>query len=280
VRELLAGLVAQGGQALARARAFEETTAAATALQTSLLPSVLAQRSGLALAVRYTPGLPGPGKPSGGGVGGDWYDCVEVDEHRVALVVGDVMGKGLHAAAVMGQMRTTVRALTAIDPSPRVVLAALDRITRDLSDDVITTVAYVLLDTDAGSAQVGRAGHLPPLLVAPDGSVRTLESGGSPPLGAPVEKWGQSDVDVPAGSLLVLYSDGLVGSRRTGLEPGLSELTDAVAGLAAAGTDVDRMAGAVMDRLVGAERDDDITLLLVQLVGAPLPAQGEPSSAG
>lgn len=280
VRELLAGLAAQGGQALARARAFEETTAAATALQTSLLPSVLPQRAGLALAVRYTPGHPAPGHRSGGGVGGDWYDCVEVDDHRVALVVGDVMGKGLHAAAVMGQMRTTVRALTAIDPSPRVVLAALDRVTRDLSDDVITTVAYVLLDTDTGSAQVGRAGHLPPLLVGPDGTVRTLEAGGSPPLGAPVREWAQSEVDVPAGSLLVLYSDGLVESRRTGLEPGLGDLSDAVSGLASAGTDVERMAGAVMDRLAGAERDDDITLLLVRLVGASLPAQGSPASAG
>ncbi len=280
LRELLAGLAAQGGQALARARAFEEATAAATALQTSLLPSVLPQRAGLALAVRYAPGLPGPGNRSGGGVGGDWYDCVEVDDHRVALVVGDVMGKGLHAAALMGQMRTTVRALTAIDPSPRVVLAALDRVTRDVSDDVITTVAYVLLDTDAGSARVGRAGHLPPLLVGPDGSVRALEAGGSPPLGAPVQEWAQSEVEVPAGSLLVLYSDGLVESRRTGLEPGLGDLADAVAALAATGADVDRMAGAVMDRLVGAERDDDVTLLLVRLVGASLPAQGAPASAG
>ena len=118
------------------------------------------------------------------------------------------------------------------------------------------------------------AGHLPPLLVAPDGSVLALDSGGSPPLGTPAEEWAQSTVDVPPGSLLVLYSDGLVENRCTGLEPGLTDLTDAVSGLAATGTDIECMASAVMDVLGGRDRDDDITLLLARLVTAPV--TGEP----
>lgn len=262
--ELLAGLAAQGGQAVARAQAYEEAAHAASTLQESLLPSRLPERHGLSLAARYVSG------EGGRGVSGDWYDCVEVDENQVALVVGDVMGKGLHAAAVMGQMRTTLRALTAIDPSPGVVLAALDRVTQDLDPDEIATVVYVLLDLTARTARLGRAGHPPPLLLTTSGAVRLLDDAGSPPLGVPNQRWGETTVDVPADSLLVLYSDGMVEDRSAGLGPGTSALTRTLRDLAGHGVDdVDVVADALMRRATSIAHDDDMTLLLARVHDDP-----------
>lgn len=258
--ELLAGLAAQGGQAVARAQAYEEAAHAASTLQESLLPSRLPERRGLSLAARYISG------EGGRGVSGDWYDCVEVDENRVALIVGDVMGKGLHAAAVMGQMRTTLRALTAIDPSPGVVLAALDRVTQDLDPDEIATVVYVLLDLTARTARMGRAGHPPPLLLTASGAVRLLEEANSPPLGAPSQRWAETTVDVPMDSLLVLYSDGLVEDRSAGIAPGTAALTRTLRDLAEHGMeDVDVIADALMRGATSSAHEDDMTLLLARV---------------
>ncbi len=269
-RELLTGLAAQGGQAIARAQAYDDQVTAANTLQESLLPSRLPVRRDVSLAARYVAG------ESGLRVGGDWYDCVEVSDQQVALVVGDVMGKGLHAAALMGQMRTTLRSLTAIDPSPAVVLDALDRVTLDLDPDEIATVAYILLDLDTCVARVARAGHLPPLLVTPDGQVTPVYAGGSPPLGAPSDAREDAVVDVPVGSLLVLYSDGMVEHRRTGLDPGLPDFISAVGRLAARhARDPQALADAVMTAMAGPERDDDMTLLVALHVGAPQPATVE-----
>ena len=204
---------------------------------------------------------------------------MEIGESRVALVVGDVMGKGLHAAALMGQMRTTLRSLTAIDPSPAVVLDALDRVTLDLDPDEIATVAYILLDSAAGVARVARAGHLPPLLLTPEGRVTPIYAGGSPPLGAPSDGREEAVVDVPVGSMLVLYSDGMVEDRRTGLDPGLTDFIDAVGRL---GTqhpaDPQLLAAAVMRAMAGPDRDDDMTLLVALHVGTPQASAPEPAT--
>src|SRR3954453_671256 len=227
-REVLAGLAAQGGQAIARAQAFEDQATAARTLQESLLPTRLPSLPDLDVAARYVAG------ERGLRVGGDWYDCVEVDDHRVALVVGDVMGKGLHAAALMGQMRTTLRSLTVVDPSPSAVLTALDRVTQDLAPDEIATIVYVLLDLSTGAARIARAGHLPPLLTTAHGGTTAIYGGASPPLGAPYGERGEAEVHIPLGSLLVLYSDGMVEDRETGLEPGMADLIRSVTTLTAA----------------------------------------------
>ena len=118
-------------------------------------------------------------------------------------------------------MRTTLRSLTAVDPSPSVVLTAMDRVTQDLAPDEIATLAYVLLDLSTGEARIARAGHLPPLLAAPDGPVAVLDDGGSPPLGVPCDVRAEAKVVIPPSSLLLLYSDGMVEDRRTGLDSGL-----------------------------------------------------------
>ncbi|GAA1260538.1 PP2C family protein-serine/threonine phosphatase [Oryzihumus leptocrescens] len=261
--DLLAGLAAQGGQAIARALAYEAQASAARTLQESLLPTRLPVRQDLTLAARYVPG------ESGLQVGGDWYDCVEVCDGLVALVVGDVMGKGLRAAALMGQMRTTLRSVTAVDPSPAVVLQALDRVTLDLDPDEIATMAYVLLDLGTGVARIARAGHLPPLLVDPDGRVTALEGGGSPPLGVPVEGRGEAEVRVPVGSLLVLYTDGVVESRKHGLDT----LSDFVASVGVAALSHGHAPEPIAEELLQArlgKESDDLSLLLARYA-VPVP---------
>jgi hypothetical protein len=277
-RELLTGLAAQGGQAIARAQAFEDQATAARTLQESLLPSRLPRLPDLDVVARYVAG------ESGLRVGGDWYDCVEVGDQLVALVVGDVMGKGLHAAALMGQLRTTLRTLTVIDPSPSAVLTAMDRVTQDLDPDEIATIVYVLLDLSTGAARIARAGHLPPLLTGPDGQTTALYGGGSPPLGAPTGERGEVEIQVPHGSMLVLYSDGMVEDRETGLGPGLSDLIESAGRLTAqARQGLEPIADALLDGANQPHREDDITLLLArrrQRVRAPTPPQARSTGSG
>jgi hypothetical protein len=277
-REILAGQASQGGQALRRALAFENEANAAATLQRSLLSPTLAPRDDLSMAARYVPG------EAGLRVGGDWYDCVPIDSHKVALVVGDVMGKGLRAAAVMGQMRTAVRSLASADPSPAAVLSGLDRLHSMLDVDEIATVAYVLLDAETGTARVARAGHLPPILVDLDGRPSLLEAGGSPPLGTPGPVRVEAEVAVPPGSLLVLYTDGIVEDRANALE-GLESYVDLVGAIARRkGADVDALATELLVATSATQRPDDIALLVARVLSVPTgPGPGvaaEPVLAG
>lgn len=260
-RDVLTGQASQGGQALRRALAFENEANAASTLQRSLLSPALPHLDRLPMAARYVPG------ERGLRVGGDWYDCVPVDDHRVALVVGDVMGKGLRAAAVMGQMRTAVRSLTGADPSPAAVLVGLDRLHSMLEVDEIATVAYVLLDLESCVARVARAGHLPPILVDPEGQPVLLEEGGSPPLGTPAPQRVEAEVDIRPGSILVLYTDGIVEDRATGLD-GLEGFVDLVAEIATSKrADVEALATELLLRTSATSRQDDIALLVARLEG-------------
>ena len=270
-RELLGGLAAQAAPALQRALLFERQRSAAELLQRGLLPQRLSAVAGVTLAARYLPGA------AGSQIGGDWYDCLPVPGGRVAFVVGDVMGKGLPAAARMGQIRHAVRVLATIDPSPSAVLAALDALPDEIADDWIVTLVYVLLDPASGLARLGRAGHLPPVLVRPDGAADFLEGGGSPPLGVTGVRRHEATVQVPPGGTLLLYTDGLVEDRRTGLEVGLPTLLRTASRLVSAGgpdNDVDRFVDDVLAAMGhGPERQDDTCLLAVRLgtgaVGRP-----------
>lgn len=271
-RDVLVGLAAQGGQALKRAQAFENEADAAATLQRSLLPSGLPRRDGLAMAARYLAG------ERGLRVGGDWYDCVEIDDRFVVLVVGDVMGKGLRAAALMGQLRTAVRSLAAVDPSPAAVLNGLDRLTKLLDTDEIATVAYILLDVETSTARIARAGHLPPILVDPEGHASLLSAGGSPPLGSPVTERIEAQVEVPASSLLVLYTDGIVESPATALE-GLDDFVAKVAHAAVRHRDnTESLAAELLAVGTAANRgEDDIALLVARSIsnGAKVTAPHE-----
>ena len=256
-RQVLTGLAAQGGQALKRAQAFEDEAKTAAFLQQSLLPEQLPHRDGLRLTARYLAG------ERGLKVGGDWYDCIEIDDHRVGLVVGDVMGKGLRAATVMGQLRAAVRSLAIVNPSPAAVLAGLDRLAETmLRGDEIATLVYVLLDQRTGTALLARAGHLPPVLVDPVGHPELIIPGGSPPIGTPDSIRVEAELTMSPGSLLALYTDGIVEERATGLDR--LENFVATVGTSAALNRADT--AAIATQLVGpavaTDPGDDIALLL------------------
>ena len=231
-RDVLSGLAEQVGVALARARAYEQQAAAARTLQASLLPARLPALPQLALFASYVPG------EQGAAVGGDWYDCISIDAHRAALVIGDVMGKGMRAAALMGQVRTAVRAVSMHDPAPAAVLRALDGPLIDLGPDEIVTMLYLLIDLDTGLTRIARAGHLPLLVAHAEGRPELVYDGGSPPIGLPGAERTESALQLSPGSVLVLFTDGLVEDRHESLSVGLHKLV----------ADVTRVRDAVVQR--------------------------------
>ena len=157
-------------------------------------------------------------------IGGDWYDAFRLPDGRLAVAIGDVMGKGLTAAAGMGRVRNALRALALTDPRPAAVLSGLDRLflATELAEQV-TTVAYLVVDPLTGDGVAGNAGHLPPLLLGQDGPPRLETAEGGTPLGWASPR-GQYTFRLPPGNTAVLYSDGLVENRKRGLDVGLDEL--------------------------------------------------------
>jgi serine phosphatase RsbU (regulator of sigma subunit)/anti-sigma regulatory factor (Ser/Thr protein kinase) len=269
-REVLGALAAQAGQALQRALLYERQLRTAELLQRGLLPQRLPAVPGIAMAARYAPGAEGMR------VGGDWYDAIPVPGDRLALVVGDVMGKGVDAATRMSQLRGAVRVLAAVDPEPAAVAAGLDLMAAELAEDQIVTLVYLLLDPATGEGLIARMGHLPPVLVPAQGPPRVLDGAGSPPLGVPAARREQAPLTVEPGSVLVLFTDGLVEDRRTGLDVGLPALTAAARRLADAGLDVEDFADEVL--ALGTSdggRPDDVCVLVVRRdVGGAAPVAG------
>jgi serine phosphatase RsbU (regulator of sigma subunit)/anti-sigma regulatory factor (Ser/Thr protein kinase) len=258
-REVLGALAAQAGQALQRALLYERQVRAAEVLQRGLLPQRLPAVPGIAMAARYAPGA------AGLRVGGDWYDAIPVPGDRLALVIGDVMGKGVDAAARMSQIRGAVRVLAAVDPEPVAVAAGLDRMAGELAEDQIVTLVYLLIDPATGEGLIARLGHLPPLLVPPQGEPRVLDGAGSPPLGVPNAVREQAPLTVEPGAVLVLFTDGLVEERQTGLDVGLPALAAESRRLTDTGLDVEGFADAVL--ALGAadgSRPDDVCVLVVR----------------
>jgi PAS domain S-box-containing protein len=239
--------------AIENARLHRRERERALTLQRSLLPQRLPAVPGLSTAARYLPARSG-----GGEVGGDWYDVVRLPGGRVAIVVGDVMGRGLSAAALMGQVRAALRAYAVQDQAPAEVLTSADELVRGLAEDVLVTCVYAVLDPRDGSLALANAGHVPPLLLAASGGGEALESTG-PPLGAGGgEDYGERTYVVGPGGLLALYTDGLVESRDADLDVGLRRLAGR---LDPASPDLDALAARVTD---GPDRDDDVALLLVR----------------
>jgi PAS domain S-box-containing protein len=200
----------------ARRAAYRER-AIADELQHSLLPEVATEVDSLDIATFYRPGV------AGTQVGGDWYDVIDLGGGRTAFVVGDVMGRGVRAAAVMGQIKAAVRAFARLDLPPNEVLENLDGIVQDLVPDGIVTCVYGIHDAADGSLGYANAGNLPPLLVAPDGGVTRLSVNG-PPLGAGFLAAEDRQVTLTPGSLLALYTDGLVEQRGLDLATRLDQL--------------------------------------------------------
>lgn len=254
-RAILEALVAQGGPALARARQQADEHQAAEVLQRSLLPTELRIPAGLSIAARYVPG------DTRAGVGGDWYDCLTLPDGRVVLTVGDVMGKGVQAATIMGVLRQSVRVLASIDPSPASVLSHLDDVGLELGELAFATAIFVLWDPATQTATVARAGHLPPLLVGPAGEAMTVDGFLSTPIGVRIGDRTEGVIAVPPGTHLVLYTDGLVERRRSHLQDGIRAVMDATRHGIAAGVDLDSIADSL---LATSAREDDIALLVIR----------------
>jgi PAS domain S-box-containing protein len=225
-------------------------------LQRSLLPAQDVRPEHLHVATYYRAGVEGTQ------VGGDWYDVIELGAGRTALVLGDVMGRGVRAAAVMGQLRSVVRAYARLDLPPAFVLDLCDGVVRDLGEDQIVTCVYAVFDPADHSLVYANAGHLPPLLLRPGEETATLMEGSGPPLGAGPHTYQDIELELSPGSLLALYTDGLVERRGQDLDAGIEILREALR--ASDGYDQERLARLV-GQLLPDNPDDDVALLLASV---------------
>ncbi|MGW5214443.1 ATP-binding SpoIIE family protein phosphatase [Streptomyces sp. NPDC004051] len=228
----------------------------AVSLQQSLLPQELEQPDDLRIAATYQPG------DSGAGVGGDWYDVITLGASRTAFVIGDVMGRGVRAAAVMGQLRTAVRAYARLDLPPHEVLQLLDGLAAEIAVSQIATCVYAIHDPNEGKLLYASAGHLPILVRDEDGTIRRAEEPTGPPLGTSGWLHTSGSIALPPGSTAVLYTDGLVERRGKDIDEGMAVLERALAG--AQGTPADICATLLGTLDVDAYLDDDIAVMALQ----------------
>ncbi|MDG5805363.1 SpoIIE family protein phosphatase [Streptomyces ossamyceticus] len=309
-RALAVELAARAAVCIDNARLYRREHERALILQRSLLPPGDPEASGLDIACRYLPGN------AATEVGGDWFDVIELPGHRTALVVGDVMGRGLRAAVAMGELRTAVRTLALLDLEPAEVLSALDEIARglgnpggvqsasrtaasrprdkDLSEVYLATCVYAVYDSVTRRCTFANAGHLPPVLVEPGESALMLDVPPGMPLGVGGEPFEEVEVELPEGALLALYTDGLVESRDHPLDEGLQAfvgaLTDPAQPPTAGRSDGPRSLEDVCDHVLNTldthHGEDDIALLMARVQGLPSDSVGdwtlprEPRSVG
>ncbi|MEU6574417.1 SpoIIE family protein phosphatase [Streptomyces sp. NPDC046805] len=297
-RDLAVELAARAAVCIDNARLYRREHERALILQRSLLPPGDPEASGLDIACRYLPGN------AATEVGGDWFDVIELPGHRTALVVGDVMGRGLRAAVAMGELRTAVRTLALLDLEPAEVLSALDEIARglgapggiqqptrtarqpraaDLSEVYLATCVYAVYDSVTRKCTFANAGHLPPVLVEPGEAALMLDVPPGMPLGVGGEPFEEVEVELPEGALLALYTDGLVESRDHPLDEGLQAFVGAL-------TDPTQPLEDVCDHVLNTldthHGEDDIALLMARVQGLPAESVGdwtlprEPRSVG
>lgn len=276
-----ATLADRAGTAFDNGQLYEQQRNTALTLQRSLMGSPAAP-AGLDTAARYLPAA------DGAGVGGDWFDMIPLDKARIGVFIGDVMGRGLDAAAVMGQLRSAGRALAKAGLPPAELMTVLDAVVADLPEQLVTC-CYLVIDATAEDVTVCSAGHLPAMVVGPDAQVRRLAGPVNVPLGVGGSAHQQTSVPLPGGSTLALYTDGLVESRGRDIEAQLGILSDVLAAAAAGALDLDQTADRVLSELLpGPDRHgDDVTLLLArvprtrqELTTIHLPAEPAAAAAG
>jgi anti-sigma regulatory factor (Ser/Thr protein kinase) len=203
-------------------------------------------------------------------LGGDWYDALELPEGRLGVAVGDVVGHGPRAAAVMGQLRSALRAIAMEHDEPAQVVEALSRFAETIPEALGTTLVYGVFDPDSASLQYACAGHPPPLLISTDGEPEFLQGGRSLPLGVGIGGYTDATAEVPPGALLVLYSDGAIEQRGEALDHGLERLLDAAASVR--GLSADAATARLLEQLFsGREQEDDVALLTLQLLEETVP---------
>jgi serine phosphatase RsbU (regulator of sigma subunit)/anti-sigma regulatory factor (Ser/Thr protein kinase) len=271
-------LAAKAAMAIDNARRYTRERTVALVLQRSLLPQRLPDQPAVQVASRY--------RPAEFGVGGDWYDVIPLSGARVALVVGDVVGHGIHAAATMGRLRTAVRTLADGELPPEELLTRLDDVLARLTveesptpgaaagdlgensgigetGDIGATCLYAVYDPVSRRCSLARAGHPPPAAVTPDGTVTFLDVPAGPPLGLGLDvlPYEAVEVDLPTGTLLALYTDGLIESRDHDIDEGLHELRRL---LATPAPTLDAACETVLDALLPDHPADDTALLLAR----------------
>ncbi|MCU1677183.1 MAG: hypothetical protein JWM93_1941 [Frankiales bacterium] len=253
-------LAAQSGESLLRAQLLERMSDVTGSLQSSLAPTPVPDVDGVELAAVYRPGGDEVEQ-----VGGDWYDAIPLPDGLVALVVGDVMGRGVHASAVMTRTRAAVRAYVAVDPTPATVLSNLDRyLVQEDTDDFVTCV-YVLLDRKSRVARYVNAGHPPVLVVGPDGVTRwPATDDGDVPVGMLTHPRSEHTVPLEPGASLVLFTDGLVERRDREFGAGIAAL-DAAARAVPWDGGLGHAVDALVRASVGSDVDDDVTVLAARL---------------
>jgi serine phosphatase RsbU (regulator of sigma subunit) len=258
-RALADELAARAALTLDNLRLYDEARATAVELQRSLLPASGPHITGVEMGHRY---LPGSRETE---VGGDWFDVLPLSCGRVAFVIGDVMGRGLKAAAAMGQLRTAVRTLAVLDLMPDDLLAQLDHLAMGTAQVQLATCVYAVFDPVTRELCFATAGHPPPLLADPDGTARFLPSPSGAPLGVGGVPFEAAPAEVQDGSRLFLYTDGLIESRGADLDDGLAAL---MAAFVAGPAELDPLCDHVLDVLGRAEgHDDDVAMLVAELRG-------------
>jgi serine phosphatase RsbU (regulator of sigma subunit) len=242
------------------ARLYGRERRTALTLQSSLLPKELEKPLGLEIASRYLPAS----DPAG--VGGDWFDVIPLSGCRVALVVGDVMGHGVRAAATMGQLRTAARTLASLDLSPAEVLFRLNEMTQSLGPAQITTCVYATYDPVTSDCVLARAGHVPPILLLPDGTTELIDVPTGLPLGIGHEPYEVRKVRLPADGVLALYTDGLVESRLWDIDTGIDAFRSL---LSRSRRSLESICAATLSSHETDDDRDDIALLLARVCGLP-----------
>ena len=244
----------QAGTGIANALTLIRQRSIADALQRGLLAAEPPRPSGLEIAGRCLP-------TAGHVIGGDWYDIIPLPGNRTGLVVGDVMGHGPEAAAVMAQLRAAAHALADLDLAPAELLQRLNRSTTMLQRITLATCAYAVIDPDGHSCTLAGAGHLPPILALPDGTTRVPELPAGQSLGLGTAIYGQARIKLPPGAVLALYTDGLVESRTRSFDQGILALRSV---LARARGPLEALCDALITALAG-RCEDDITVVLARI---------------
>ncbi|MFD6281114.1 SpoIIE family protein phosphatase [Streptomyces sp. NPDC060209] len=264
--QLAAELVSRAAVCVDNARRYTRERATALALQRSLLPRRAARQKAVEVTARYLPNT------NGAGIGGDWFDVIPLSGARVALVVGDVVGHGLHASATMGRLRTAVRTLADVDLSPEELLTQLDDLVLTLDREqpadspegvqvAGATCLYAVYDPATGHCMMARAGHPEPVVARPDGTVEQLRLPSGPPLGVGGLAFEAAEFELPEGSRLALYTDGLIETAGRDTDHALAELRDL---LGRPAHSLEEACDTVMDALVPEQPNDDVALLLAR----------------
>jgi GAF domain-containing protein/anti-sigma regulatory factor (Ser/Thr protein kinase) len=257
-RDLLQLAADRAALAIEQAALYEQRRVA-EAVQRRLLPDQLESVPGLELASRYLPA-------TGESLGGDWYDAFMLGGGRIVIAVGDVVGHGLEAAAVMAQLRTALRAYAADGNDPPSTVERVNRLMWQLGPTAMTTLIFAVIDSLSETIEVVNAGHPPPLVIAPDGTAEYLPLQGGIALGAsPLVRYSCERYPLPTGSAVLLYTDGLVEQRGRPIDDGLEQLRK----LAIGAGDLETLCTTITDGMLSEVQPDDVAIVAARIPPVP-----------